>query len=555
MGSKAAFALALSLPLAAQPSRPRNAAPGVGYTGSRVCAGCHKPLYDRYLKTGMGRSMAAGVPAAIIPPAGAPVHVFDSRLDRHFEVFRGPDDAVYQSEYQTSGGREIFRASHKLVYTVGSGANGRTFLVRRGNHLVQAPLSYYTRTGTWELSPGYEFTDHGFSRPIHAGCIICHAGRPRPVADRNGLFDDPPFAALEVGCENCHGPGGLHVKEPTAVGIVNPRRLAGKLAGDICMHCHQGGDTRLLQPGKRYGDFRPGTPLAETLAVIKLPLDRVNPDTDLLEHNFAMELSLCYRASGGRMRCVSCHNIHEEPVEDKADYYRGKCAACHRERGCTLGKEARLPADDCVACHMPKRAVREISHSALTNHRIVRRKGDRLPGEAAPRPVPELPGLLVLNGARLPPVLKLAAYGELLDRDPSLREQYTAALEEARTKDGQNPLVLAALGRKALRENSDAALELLEKAVERGAVAPATFLDLSEALVRKQLPERAIEALAKGVEIDPYSKELRKALIVQHIKLGRYETARNLMTAYLEMFPEDSFMRGLLQRVSGPGRQ
>ena len=552
MGGKAAFLLALSLPLAAQPPRPRNAAPGAGYTGSRVCAGCHKALYDRYRETGMGRSMVAGVPAVSAPAAGQPVRVSDSRLDRHFEVFRGPDDAIYQSEYQAANGREVFRATHKLEYTVGSGANGRSFLVRRGNHLLQAPLSYYTRTGTWELSPGYEFADHGFSRPIHAACIICHAGRPRPVADRNGLYQDPPFAELAVGCENCHGPGGLHVKERTAASIVNPARLPRRLADDICMHCHQGGDTRLLQPGKQYGDFRPGTPLAQTLAVVKLPPGRANPDADLLEHNFAMELSRCFRGSGGRLRCTSCHNIHEEPIADKPGYYRNKCAACHKERGCALPSEARPAANDCAACHMPKRAIREISHSALTNHRIVRRADERLSGEAVPEPSPELPGLLVLNGARLPPVLKLTAYWELLDREPSLREHYLAALEAAKAADADNPLVLAALGRKALRENSQEALALLEKAVDKGASAAATFLDLGEALVRNQQPERAIEALSKGTEIDPYSRELRKALILRHINLRKYETARKLMASYLDVFPEDSFMRGLRQKVAGP---
>ena len=37
------------------------------------------------------------------------------------------------------------------------------------------------------------------------------------------------------------------------------------------MNCHQGGNTRVLQPGKDYLDFRPGTPLYET-AIFKLPV-------------------------------------------------------------------------------------------------------------------------------------------------------------------------------------------------------------------------------------------------------------------------------------------
>ena len=40
------------------------------------------------------------------------------------------------------------------------------------------------------------------------------------------------------------------------------------------MNCHQGGDTRILQPGKEYSDFRPGTPLCQTLAILRIPIAR-----------------------------------------------------------------------------------------------------------------------------------------------------------------------------------------------------------------------------------------------------------------------------------------
>src|SRR6202022_3318339 len=95
-------------------------------------------------------------------------------------------------------------------------------------------LSLYSRTGDWDLSPGYEHADYGFNRPIPAACLVCHRGQPQPVADRNGAYRDPPFRELAIGCENCHGPGALHVGEmkqssPGARegnhSIVNPAKL------------------------------------------------------------------------------------------------------------------------------------------------------------------------------------------------------------------------------------------------------------------------------------------------------------------------------------------
>src|SRR2546428_8798582 len=135
--------------------------------------------------------------------------------------------------------------------------------------------------------------------------------------------------------------------------IVNPAKLPSWLADNICMYCHEGGDARVLQPGKGYFDFRPGTPLDDTQAIFLVPLKRESPSRpDLLEHNFSMVLSKCYRSSGGRLSCLTCHDPHIQPSKQEAPaYYRKKCLSCHTERSCALPLELRLrktPANDCA---------------------------------------------------------------------------------------------------------------------------------------------------------------------------------------------------------------
>ena len=126
---------------------------------------------------------------------------------------------VYQSEYGLDDqGKELFRHTEELAYVVGTGANGVTPIVRRDNYLFQAPVSYYTARKAWDLSPNYEEHDLGFSLPVTADCIGCHTGRTQPVKGREGLYEDPPVVEMAINCENCHGPGELHVNE----------RLAGK---------------------------------------------------------------------------------------------------------------------------------------------------------------------------------------------------------------------------------------------------------------------------------------------------------------------------------------
>lgn len=507
----ALLALATALPAAPATS---------GYVGSKICSGCHRKLYDDFVKTAMGRSMSL----AKGPLPRSPVTIHDQKLDRHFEVFE-KDGAIYQTERQRSGQLTVFQSTHRLEYAVGSGVNGITYIVRRGNHLFQAPLSFYSRIGRWALSPGYESSDYGFSRPIYSACINCHSGQPQPLPERDGQYRDPPFREVAIGCENCHGPGEAHAYQRSK--ILNPARLPARLAEDICMNCHQGGDARVVQPGKQLSDFRPGTALNDVVAIFKLSSQAQAGDKDLLEHHEAMRLSRCYQGSGGKLNCLSCHNPHRMPKSaDAPAYYRSQCLACHSANDCKLLPQ-RLqikPSDDCAGCHMPKRAIREIAHSALTNHRIIIRTGAPLPTTAIERPDPALPGLILFNrGVQpLPLLTRLAAYGELLGREPALLPNYLATLDLAGKELPDHPVVLAGLGRRALRGSDERALDYLSRALEKGSTAPTTFLDLADAFSRAGRLDDAIKVLTQGIALEPFSKDLQKSLILRLVNASQY---------------------------------
>lgn len=549
-------------------TQPRNTNPDVAYVGSQVCAGCHREIYDTYRASAMGRSMMT-VDAATEPFTADGTPVVSEALNRRFLNERRPD-GIYQRETEArSSGSPPFDNAHRLEYVIGSGVNGFSYLVRRGDYLVQAPLSYYRRTDKWDLSPGYELAkpgeDYGFNRTIHAACLQCHAGRPSPVTGREGLYEDPPFAELAIGCENCHGAGKLHVDSRLAdIGasdhaIVNPVKLAPRLAENICMNCHQGGDARILRKGRSHFDFRPGTWLNDTIAILKLPPDPDDPrESDLLEHNASMELSQCFVGSAGNLSCFSCHEIHDQPrTAERVEYFRSKCLECHENADCGLPASDR-PANDCASCHMPKREVAEISHSSLTNHRIVRRPNQPLPVAAFSQTTPDLPELVHVNrppeasGEALPLLVRFQAFGELLSRQPDFSQKYLDLLAEAAERHGDDPLVLAALGRKAKLENrAPEAIEYLTLAVEAGIQPASTYEDLAELLMESARLGESAEILLQGVNEMPYNPRLRKMLALRYIKLERYQEARSMIEEFVRLFPEDDFMRGLLRQVRG----
>jgi tetratricopeptide (TPR) repeat protein len=295
--------------------------------------------------------------------------------------------------------------------------------------------------------------------------------------------------------------------------------------------------------------------LLDTVAIVSLPPK--DSQSDLLEHQLSMKLSKCYRASNGRLSCLSCHDPHQQPTGAEAPgYFRQRCLTCHAAKDCKQSLQIRLeqqPHDNCIGCHMPKRNIQQISHSALTNHRIPVRADEALPPVPPELSSPELPGLLLLDATRgspvLPEITRLSIYGELLNRDPQFQKPYFAILENLSHSMPDDPLVLAALGRKALLEKNDHALDYLARAVRGGTPAKATFMDLVEALTQAGRGAEAITVLEQANTLYPYSAEIRKRLLLCYIQSKRYDRAGPTLEQYVQDFPEDSFMRDQLNRV------
>jgi predicted CXXCH cytochrome family protein len=537
------------------------------YVGSEACAQCHEGIYDRYAQTGMGRSISKITPS-LLHNLHLPATYYDKGLNRHYDVFANNGE-LYQSEYEIDPeGKEVFHDTHRLQWIIGSGENVFGALMQRGGYLFEAPLSLYMKPMTWEPSPGYEFTDLGFNRPVLAGCIFCHSGRSRPVPGTNGRYDAVPFSELAIGCENCHGPGSLHIQRMTNrdwndLSIVNPARLTPDLANNICMGCHEIGDERVLQSGKTYQDFRPGTPLDNTLSVLMVPPTRTSrPQVDHLQHYYSMVVSKCYRASAGRLRCITCHDPHVEPSpQELPAYFNSRCLTCHTDQSCSLSRETRQhnnPPDDCIACHMPKQNVGFILHSSLTNHRIPAQPGEPPPDVMFQDVMPSLPDLIHLNpapgkGDVPPPLLTLLqAYGELAADKSEYVSPYLKVLDQLSQTEPDVALVQAALGRRDLIGGRlQGAVDHLRRALQLGPPQAVVYGDLSQALEQLGLKKEALVQLQKAIDQDPFNPIFQQKLVVLLIDLKQYSNARAAIEHYLEIFPQDSAMRRMLSPSPG----
>ena len=138
----------------------------------------------------------------------------------------------------------------------------------------QAPITFYTQKGKWDMAPGFEKENLRFGRILTTECLTCHNNYPTPASGSLNKYEHMPKG---ISCERCHGPGAIHVKEKLAgnivdttkyidYSIVNPKDLPRNLQMDVCQRCHLQG-IPVLEPGKTFFDFKPGMKLSEVLNV------------------------------------------------------------------------------------------------------------------------------------------------------------------------------------------------------------------------------------------------------------------------------------------------
>ena len=505
-----------------QASEYLNANSGVAYVGDEACRDCHTAQYERFKKTSMGRSLS--LPSPLREGVDKRAVIFSkASLDRIYSVKARSGKLIHSESQRGADGKPLYTESREIAYTVGTGDVGRSYLVKKGNALFVSPISYYSVTKQWDLSPGYDVGQfRGFTRPAWNLCLSCHSGMPQHVRGTRNQYQDRPFRFLSIGCERCHGPGELHVTErranapprlPVDLTIVNPARLPTSLRNDICRQCHLLGDAEILEPGRTYMDYRPGTPLGAVVSIFSVPVDLKPGRIRALSHPEQIELSRCSIASKGKFACTTCHDPHVQSRGAQAvSYFRERCLTCHADRPCSASatkRNATSPPDNCMACHMPKVTVTNISHSALTDHRILRD-----PSEQASPSRTETPGELIWQtkpyGQRdaTPDRRALAlAYFEVSQIYPQFRKQGFELLRQAVIEYPNDADVQAAYGLVAgLVDSQSSALasQALEKALDLGSTSVEVMTRLATLRSKEGDHATALRLYNAAIDADPF---------------------------------------------------
>ncbi len=524
------------------PTLPTDGAPS-GYVGNEACARCHASIVESYKRTPMAR---ASGPAEADLISGEFTH---RKSAVHYRIYS--ENGRVWLNFERRGAASV-SGKRQLLFYIGSGRRGRSYLFATDSFLFESPVNWYADEQVWDMTPAYqEVKEIPLNLPASPSCLHCHvSGMRPPLKGTENRYGEPIFGYNGVACERCHGPGAAHVNGGP---IINPAKLSPARRDSICMECHLEGNVAVERAGRHAYDFRPGDLLTDYVRHYVLASTE-QKSLGAVTQVEALSQSECKRKSGEAMSCTSCHDPHASPsAEERVSYYRGKCLACHGE---VFGAKHHPEHADCTRCHMSASLSTDIAHTQVTDHRIPRRSDTQ-----ALQPL--------LDSTTRPYSPRLVPFPYSEDAEQDIRDLALAWAFLAQTrKDGagseaqrllhiavmqspNDPALLSALGFiEQVRGAVDRARELYQKALALepdliDAAANLGVIEANQGRLREPLRlwqnafERAPARSAIGMNV---ARVLCGA--------GEFERARSSVLRVLEFNPDMAAAKEMLQHLN-----
>jgi tetratricopeptide (TPR) repeat protein len=523
-----------------------NAALDVKYTGTESCQPCHEEINAAFMNSPKGRSLSVMSSDNLIEVFPQKEAVYESSRNFYYEMIR-KGDKFYQREFRLDADGEIIHERlMEAQYIIGSGTNLRMYFYDENGMFYQLPLTWYVHEQRWDMSPGYrEFTNVRFSRYVTSMCMSCHNGHTEtsPIADNRYV---EPYS-IGIGCEDCHGPGELHIKQeegkevklPTenALTIVNPVRLSPQRQIDICQQCHLEGVARALNENRGWFDFRPGMSLSNHRSVYS-PSNAEKRAFKVANTAYRLAQSRCFESSHAAMTCTLCHDSHGMLQTSNVEFNRQNCQKCHPPQSLPgkTSKFAHSATDDCIPCHMKQTGKGNTLHGVVNHDHWIRSdaKEDTIDWtdlrhfSRERKPFRLVADVAATNDKE--DMRKGAAYAAMYWEEHETRVTYLDSalfyLNRALQRDSTSASAYYYLGRALFyHQRLGGARASLQRAIDlRPNHAPSYFY-LGNALLASEQLDGAIQSYERAVELKPGEPTYREKLGSTLARAGRTEEA------------------------------
>ncbi len=274
---------------------------GAEYVGSATCAACHKDIADLAARSGHWYKLNKVVDGK------APIYPF-TKLDQLPEGYTWND----------------------ISYVIGGYNWKARFMDKQGYIITDKPGAVVSDTNylnQWNFANPIVGKDAGWVKyksgtpKLKYDCGACHTTGYNPtgnITDMPGIVGN--WAEEGIKCEECHGPGSLHVSNPYGITMKIDRD------SQLCGGCHRRG-----------------------------PIESVDAKDGFIDHHEQYEE--LFQGKHVALDCVICHDPHTLVVQlrqaDKPTT-RTLCENCHFKEAQVKNNPNHTNKVTCVECHMPR---------------------------------------------------------------------------------------------------------------------------------------------------------------------------------------------------------
>ena len=299
-----------------------------GYVGSDACMSCHSDKYNMWVNSGHPYKFS------IVENGVQPTY---------------PEEAV---NFQDTWMENLGDGSHSWDNVAGviGGYGWKARFVGTDGYIMGTGGSAFSAGLGHNQINFYGGENHGWvdyevavmEKKYNYACFKCHTtGGDTEGTWLDGVDGLGTFSEGGIGCESCHGPGGLHIAGPTTANIDRVYEFAhidnsiGGLEVDgvvqtpdpdgddvvfLCGTCHNRGYT-----------------------------NKIDASGGFVKHHEQWDEFVNTKHGKGGLTCTTCHNPHDRTIWD-GDGITATCTSCHEDQAAKNKHRASL---ECIDCHMP----------------------------------------------------------------------------------------------------------------------------------------------------------------------------------------------------------
>jgi predicted CXXCH cytochrome family protein len=216
----------------------------------------------------------------------------------------------------------------------------------------------------------------GVAQNWNTTCAECHSTNLQKNFDVATDTFHTTYTDIDVSCEECHGPGSVHVAlarrwsplwdRNVGYGLANLKSPDTKVQIETCAKCHS-------RRHMIHADFRPGRPLLDYFEPALLSAGLYHDNGQILDEVYEYGSFLESKMHANHVRCTDCHDPHSLQLKFTGNRL---CTQCHVAAKYDAIAHHHHPADSagaqCIACHMPTRTYMVIDERHDHSFRVPR---------------------------------------------------------------------------------------------------------------------------------------------------------------------------------------